>query len=88
MSNKIRFNSAKLDDDNPTTALILSRLPRRPLLAPRDLADAYGYASSKPIIDAIQTGRLAASRSGRRYLIARTEAERYVRGTTYSPDQA
>lgn len=73
---------------NPTTAYILGRLPRRPILAPRDIADAYGHVTARPIIEAIQRGRIAATRCGRRYLVARAEAERYIRSTTYTPDEA
>lgn len=74
--------------ENSTVDLILSRLPAKPLLSPRDVADAFGLTTTQTILLAIQTGKLACATIGNRFIISRTEAERYIRATAYQPDEA
>ena len=62
-----------------TADLICSRLPNRPLVSPGDVAAAFGFSTTNPIISAIQCGRLDAVRTAGRYFIARECAERYIR---------
>lgn len=64
---------------NPTIETILSRLPATPLVTPRDISDALSMASTKTVIEAIDSGALAAARPGRTYIISRADAERWIR---------
>ena len=66
---------------NPTIDMILSRLPATPLVTPRDISDALGMATTKTVIEAIDSGALAAARPGRTYIISRADAERWIRTT-------
>lgn len=63
---------------NPTAAAVIARLPNKPMLAPRDIADALGLATTQAVINAIEDGRLAAVPIGRRYIIARAETVRWI----------
>lgn len=46
---------------NATTQAIIARLPQKPLLTPRDIADAYAVSSTAKILDDIRCGRLPAN---------------------------
>ena len=72
---------------NATTQAIINRLPKKPLIAPADLAAAYGLASANPILADIKVGKIAANSINGRYLISRSEAERYVEANEYQPDE-
>lgn len=63
---------------NPTVSAIVARLPKKPLVSPQEIADAFGLATPKSVIDDIALGDLAAVKIGGRYVVARAEAERYV----------
>lgn len=64
--------------DNETIELIISRLPRKPLLNAREVADA-ALVDTRTVVAAIDEGKIAAAKVGRQYLISRTEAERWIR---------
>lgn len=72
---------------NSTTKAIIDRLPRKPLLAPADIAAAYGFASTNTVLADIKTGRLAANVCGGKYIISRASAEAYIESNEYSPDE-
>lgn len=72
---------------NATTQSIIALLPKKPLLAPADLAAAYGLASANPIIADIKVGKLAANSINGRYIISRAAAEAYIEANEYSPDE-
>lgn len=65
-------------NNNLTAEAIVERLPRKPLLSARDVADAIGAASTKPVIEAIEAGRLSAARPAGRYIISRNAAEKWI----------
>ena len=64
---------------NPSAEAIVARLPRRPILNAREVADALGLATAKAVADAVDSGALWAVRVGRRYRISREEAVRWIR---------
>ena len=72
---------------NATTQAIIAQLPKKPLLAPADLAAAYGLATTAPILADIKNGKLAANSINGRFLISRSEAERYIELNEYTPDE-
>jgi len=72
---------------NATTQAIIAQLPKKPLIAPADIAAAYGLATSNPILADIKVGKLAANAINGRYLIARAEAERYIESNEFTPDE-
>ncbi len=72
---------------NTTTQAIIAQLPKKPLLAPADIAAAYGLATSTPILADIKIGKLAANSINGRYLISRSEAERYIEANEFIPDE-
>ena len=72
---------------NKTTQAIIAQLPKKPLLAPADLAAAYGLATAVPIIADIKVGKLAANSINGRYIISRAAAEAYIEANEYSPDE-
>lgn len=72
---------------NATTKALIDRLPKKPLLAPADVAAAYGLKTSDPVLADIKTGRLAASRIGGRYVISRAAAEAYIAANEFIPDE-
>ena len=73
---------------NPTVAAIVARLPKKPLVSPQEIADAFGLVTPKSVIDDIALGDLAAVKIGGRYVVARAEAERYVATKAVVPDEA
>ena len=72
---------------NATTRAIIDRLPKKPILIPADIAAAYSLATAVPIIADIKTGKVAANIINGRYLISRSEAERYIEANEFSPDE-
>lgn len=72
---------------NATTQAIIERLPRKPLLSPKDVADAYSLKSNDSVLADIKTGRLAANRIGSQYVISRTAAEEYIAANEYIPEE-
>ena len=73
---------------NPTVAAILSRLPRKPLVSPQEIADAFGLSTPQTVIGDIAAGLVAAVKVGNRYLVSRDEAARYVATKAVVPDEA
>ena len=72
---------------NATTQAIIELLPKKPILIPAEIAAAYGMATSNPILADIKTGKLAANIINGRYLISRSEAERYIETNEYTPEE-
>ncbi len=64
--------------DNPTIALIVSRLPKKPLVSPAEISAALSLTTTGPVLDAIADGKIAAAKVGTRYIVAREEAARYI----------
>ena len=73
---------------NSTTLAIIARLPKKPIIAPADIAAAYGLATAAPILADIKTGKLEANSINGRYIIARVAAEAYIERNEYIPDEA
>ena len=73
---------------NATTQAIIARLPKKPILAPGDIAAVFGMATSAAIIDAVKRGQIAASCVGGKFYISRDEAARYIESTAYTADEA
>ena len=72
---------------NTTTKAIIERLPKKPIVAPADIAAAYSMASTAPIIADIKVGRLEANSINGRYIISRAAAEKYIAANEYTPDE-
>ena len=72
---------------NATTKAIIAELPKKPILIPAEIAAAYGLATTNPILSDIKTGKLAANNINGRFLISRSEAERYIEQNEYTPDE-
>ena len=72
---------------NATTQAIIALLPKKPLLAPADIAAAYGLATTVPILADIKVGKLAANSINGRYLISHSAAEAYIESNEYEPDE-
>lgn len=72
---------------NTTTQAIIALLPKKPLLAPADIAAAYGLATTNPIIADIKVGKLAANSINGRYLISHSAAEAYIEANEFIPDE-
>lgn len=64
---------------NPTAEAIVSRLPDRPLVNAREIADALFQTTSRSVVAAVEEGKLHAVRIGGQYRIARDEAARWIR---------
>ncbi len=73
---------------NPTVSAIVGRLPKKPLVSPQEIADAFALLSTRPVLDDITAGLLASVKVGNRYLVARDEAIRYVSSKAVVPDEA
>ena len=73
---------------NATTKAIIDRLPGKPILSPGDIAAAYGKVDGAIVIADIKRGKLSANRIGGQFLIARSEAVRYVESNEYTADEA
>ena len=72
---------------NATTRSIIDLLPKKPLIAPADIAAAYGLATTNAILADIKVGKLPANMIGGKYLISRSAAEAYIAANEYSPDE-
>ena len=72
---------------NATTQAIIEQLPRKPLLSPAEVAAVYGLKSTDPILADIKTGRLAANKVGKQYIISRSAAEAYIAANEYQPKE-
>lgn len=72
---------------NETTKAIIDRLPKKPIIAPADIAAAYGLASADTIIADIKVGKLAANRINNRYIVSRVAAEAYIESNEFIPDE-
>ena len=72
---------------NMTTKSIIDRLPRRDLVAPGDIAAAYGLATATPIIADIKAGKLAANIINNRYIVSRDAAVKYIESNEYISDE-
>ncbi len=72
---------------NATTQAIIALLPKKPLLAPADIAAAYGLATTVPILADIKVGKLAANSINGRYLISHSAAEAYIEANEFIPDE-
>ena len=64
---------------NATVADIIARLPDKPLLTARDLADALFMQTSAAVVAAIDDGSLRAVRVGTQYRVSPREARRWIR---------
>ena len=73
---------------NVTTKSIIDRLPKKPIIAPADIAAAYGLATTQSILADIKTGRLAANSINGRYIVSRAAAEAYIESNEFVPDEA
>ena len=67
------------DMGNATAERLVARLPQKPVLSAQEVADALFLTESRPVVAAIDEGKLAAVRVGRRYRIHRSEAARWIR---------
>lgn len=72
---------------NPTVAAIVERLPKKPLVSPKEIADAFALQSTRPVLDDIALGDLAAAKVGNRYIVGRGEAIRYVSSKAVLPTE-
>ncbi len=64
---------------NPTAEAIVRRLPDKPLLNAREVADALFLLTARPVTDAVDDGSIRAGKVGSQYRIARDEAARWIR---------
>ena len=64
---------------NPTAEAIVRRLPDKPLLNAREVADALFLLTARPVTDAVDDGSIRAVKVGNQYRIARDEAARWIR---------
>ena len=67
------------DAGNATAEAIIARLPDKPLVNAREVADALFLSTSRAVTDAIDGGELRAVRLGNQYRISRAEAARWIR---------
>lgn len=72
---------------NATTQAIIDRLPKKPILAPGDIAAAYGLATCSSILADIKTGKLEVNAVGGKYLISHAAAEAYIAANEYKPQE-
>ena len=73
---------------NATTQAIIDRLPKKPILAPADIAAVFGMATPAAIIDTIKRGKIECACVGGKFYISREEAARYIESTAYKADEA
>ena len=64
---------------NPTAEAIISRLPDRPLVNAREIADALFQTTTSFVVAAVDEGKLRAVKIGGQYRISREEAARWIR---------
>lgn len=67
------------DAGNATAEAIIARLPDRPLVNAREVADALFQTTTSFVVAAVDEGRIAAVRIGTQYRISRAEAARWIR---------
>lgn len=72
---------------NATTQAIIERLPTKPLLSPKEVADAYGLKTSDPVLADIRAGKIAANLIGGKYIIAREAAAAYIAANEVTPTE-
>lgn len=63
---------------------IISRLPKADILGPKDLALAFNYRTTDPIMAAIEGGKLSPVQLNGRYRISRADAVLFIRNCDYS----
>ena len=68
---------------NATTQAIIARLGKKPLLSPKEVAEAYGLKTTDPVLADIRLGRIAANLVGGKYIISHDAAEAYVAANEY-----
>lgn len=73
---------------NPTASLLISRLPATATVSPEDIAAAIGLRSTSAIIRAMASGQISACYIGNRYIVARSEAERWIAASAVNPDES
>lgn len=76
------------EPQNPTASLLISRLPATATVSPEDVAAAIGARSTSSIIRAVASGQMSACYIGGRYIIARSEAERWIAASAVVADEA
>ena len=69
----------RVDGGNPTAEAIVSRLPDRPLVNAREIADALFQTTTSFVVAAVDEGKLRAVKIGGQYRVARAEAARWIR---------
>lgn len=72
---------------NATTQAIIDRLPKKPLLTPQEIADAFALATTQVVLQDIACGRLAAAKMGARYIVSAAEARRYIASKEVIPTE-
>lgn len=72
---------------NATSQAIIERLPTKPLLSPKEVADAYGLKTSDPVLADIRAGKIAANLIGGKYIIAREAAAAYIAANEVTPTE-
>ena len=72
---------------NATTQAIIARLGKKPLLTPKEVADAYGLKTTDPVLADIKLGKLAANVCGGKYIISREAAASYIAANEYQPTE-
>jgi len=73
---------------NPTVNAIVARLPKKEIVTPQEISDAFALESTRPVLDAISCGEIAAAKVGNRYFVSRAEAVRFVVSKAVVPDEA
>ena len=72
---------------NATTQAIIDRLPKKPLLSPQEISDAFALATTQVVLQDIACGRLAAAKMGARYIVSAAEARRYIASKEVIPTE-
>ncbi|MBQ3807149.1 MAG: helix-turn-helix domain-containing protein [Kiritimatiellae bacterium] len=71
--------AAGLPARNPTAEAIVSRLPDKPVVNAREIADALDMTGISAVTGAVDEGKLHAVKIGGQYRVARAEAARWIR---------
>ena len=69
----------RVADGNPTAEAIISRLPDKPVVNAREIADALDMTGISAVTGAVDEGKLHAVKIGGQYRVARAEAARWIR---------
>ena len=72
---------------NATTQAIIARLGKKPLLSPKEVADAYGLKTTDPVLADIRLGRIAANLVGGKYIISHEAATAYIAANEVKPTE-